>query len=85
MVRMLVVSGVLAIAPAMAEPHPHRLDEMARARMATDGVPGLVIVLIAGGEPVWTGAFGLAAASVVVTGLATGAPALQIHERLASS
>ena len=32
-----------------------------------------------------TGAFGLAAASVVVTGLATGAPALQIHERLASS
>ncbi|MFH1517106.1 MAG: serine hydrolase domain-containing protein, partial [Pseudomonadota bacterium] len=60
MVRMLVVSGLLAIAPAMAESNPHRLGEIARARMATDGVPGIVIVLIAGGEPVWTGAFGLA-------------------------
>jgi len=60
MVRMLVVSGLLAIAPAMAESHPHRLGEIARARMPTDGVPGIVIVLIAGGEPVWSGAFGLA-------------------------
>ncbi len=49
---------------AMAQPAPPTLaPELARtvtARMASDKVPGVVIGLIEGGVPVWTGAFGLA-------------------------
>lgn len=37
-----------------------RLSETALSRMEADGVPGTVIVLLQGGTPVWTGAFGLA-------------------------
>ncbi|MBS0123274.1 serine hydrolase domain-containing protein [Thetidibacter halocola] len=38
-----------------------RLSQTVPERMARDGVPGAVIVLIEGGAPVWTGVFGMAA------------------------
>jgi len=37
-----------------------RLANVAEDRIAADGVAGAVIVLIEGGAPVWTGAFGMA-------------------------
>ncbi len=45
-----------AATPALAD----RLADAVPVRMAADGVPGAVLVLIEGDVPVWTGAFGLA-------------------------
>lgn len=35
-----------------------RLEQMIPARMISDGVAGAAVVVISGGAPVWTGAFG---------------------------
>lgn len=66
----LIAVAVTALA-AVAGPHPaaaqdshpplaHSLSQTIAGRMARDGVPGLVVVLLDGGAPVWTGTFGLA-------------------------
>jgi len=63
--RLAVVLGVLAFAllaaPASSDGGiSDRLARIVPERMAADGVAGAVVVLIEGGEPVWTGAFGTA-------------------------
>jgi len=64
-VAILVATATAALAlPATAqsdlEALTTRLTETVLSRMAADDVPGAVIVLLQGGTPVWTGAFGLA-------------------------
>jgi hypothetical protein len=59
-VRILVIPAALATAPDLAASDPDRLGDIARARMEADGVPGVVIMQLAGGAPIWTGAFGMA-------------------------
>lgn len=59
-VRILVMAAALATAPGVAASDPDRLGDIARARMEANGVPGVVIALIADGKPVWFGAFGMA-------------------------
>lgn len=49
-------AGAQADAPALVP----RLAAVIPERMAADGVAGAVVVLIEGGAPVWTGAFGMA-------------------------
>ena len=63
--RLAVVLGVLAFALLAAKASSDggisdRLARIVPERMAADGVAGAVVVLIEGGEPVWTGAFGMA-------------------------
>ncbi|SNT71498.1 serine hydrolase domain-containing protein [Paracoccus seriniphilus] len=67
--RLAVVSGLVAVllatfpvSPGIGADGtlPDRLTESVEARMAADGVAGAVVVLIEGGEPVWTKAFGMA-------------------------
>lgn len=67
--RLAVVSGLVAlllatfpVSPGVGAGGtlPDRLTESVEARMAADGVAGAVVVLIEGGVPVWTGAFGMA-------------------------
>lgn len=64
--RIGIIAGALGLAqvqPLSAQdvaPFAERLSQRIPARMAADGVPGTVVVLIAGGIPVWTGAFGTA-------------------------
>ncbi|NKX45696.1 serine hydrolase domain-containing protein [Roseicyclus persicicus] len=59
-----LAAAVLALAPGAAGADTaalaERLAGTVPARLAADGVPGAVVVVIAGGRPVWTGAFGLA-------------------------
>lgn len=62
----LLAAGLAALPmhPLPAEELETRLEErlpqIARRRMASDGVPGLVMTLLRDGAPVWTEAFGLA-------------------------
>ncbi len=67
--RLAVASGLVAlflattpVLPDMGADGtlPDRLSETVEARIATDGVAGAVVVLIEGGAPVWTEAFGMA-------------------------
>ncbi len=57
-----VLTALALPATAQSDPGPiaTRLTETALSRMAADDVSGAVIVLLQGGKPVWTGAFGLA-------------------------
>lgn len=67
--RLLVISGLVALA-ILATPVSSggdadgtlsdRLERIIEDRMVADGVAGAVVVLIKGGAPVWTGAFGMA-------------------------
>jgi CubicO group peptidase (beta-lactamase class C family) len=67
--RLTVASGLVALAVLASPVLPEggaggslsdRLTDIVEARMAADGVAGAVVVLIEGGAPVWTGAFGMA-------------------------
>lgn len=65
--RIAILGTLLVTAPALRlaaqdtqPPLAERLSRTIPERMARNGVPGAVIVLLAGGAPVWTGAFGLA-------------------------
>ncbi len=56
-----LAAALLAYLPgAGAVPLGEELAQTIPARMAADGVPGAVVVLIEAGAPVWTRAFGLA-------------------------
>ncbi|MFN4204250.1 MAG: serine hydrolase domain-containing protein [Tabrizicola sp.] len=59
---LATIAATLAVSPASAdgEALSERLGETIPARLAADGVAGLVVVLIEGGTPVWTAAFGTA-------------------------
>lgn len=59
---LATIAATLAVSPASAdgEALAGRLGETIPARLAADGVAGLVVVLIEGGTPVWTAAFGTA-------------------------
>jgi CubicO group peptidase (beta-lactamase class C family) len=59
-IRIFVMAAALATAHGVSASDPDRFGDIARARMEADGVPGVVIALIADGKPVWTGAFGMA-------------------------
>lgn len=70
--RLSVISGLVALAvlatPVSSEGGAggtlsDRLARIVEDRMAADGVAGAVVVLIEGGAPVWTGAFGMADAT----------------------
>lgn len=67
--RLAVASGLVALLLAATPVLPDvgadgtlsdRLTDIVEARIAADGVAGAVVVLIEGGAPVWTGAFGMA-------------------------
>src|SRR5690606_31123556 len=66
MVKRVLVAAVLALAPGTFPVNAEsalladRLAQTVPARMAVDGVPGVVVVLIEAGSPVWTAAYGLA-------------------------
>ncbi|TNF60635.1 MAG: class A beta-lactamase-related serine hydrolase, partial [Rhodobacteraceae bacterium] len=60
MIGLFAVAAAVAAGPGLAASDPDRLADIARERMEADGVAGVVIVLIADGRPVWTGAFGMA-------------------------
>jgi CubicO group peptidase (beta-lactamase class C family) len=59
-VALVVLMPGAALAQADGSALAQRLAEMIPARMAADRVAGAVVVLIEGGVPVWTGAFGMA-------------------------
>lgn len=54
----LAVAACATMAQDGPPPLADRLASTVPARMAADGVPGAVIVLLGDGAPVWTGAFG---------------------------
>lgn len=62
----LVASALLALQASTVDAQEAesalaaRLSQTAVARIESDGVAGAVIVLLRAGEPVWTGAFGMA-------------------------
>jgi len=67
--RVAVASGLVALSVLAAPVSPERGDDgtlpdrlalIVEDRMSADGVAGAVMVLIKGGKPVWTGAFGTA-------------------------
>lgn len=61
---LAVILAILPMPPASAQDtgagFAQHLSQTIPDRMARDGVPGLVIALLRGGAPVWTGAFGMA-------------------------
>ncbi|SEG23056.1 CubicO group peptidase, beta-lactamase class C family [Jhaorihella thermophila] len=60
---LILLAAVLPAVAAGQDDAPTRAPQWAieiPTRMAADGVPGAVVVLIEGGAPVWTGAFGMA-------------------------
>lgn len=66
MVKRVLVAAVLALAPGTFPVNAEsalladRLAQTVPARMAVDGVPGVVVVLIEAGLPTWTAAYGFA-------------------------
>jgi CubicO group peptidase (beta-lactamase class C family) len=57
---MFALNVSAVVAQDGASPLRTRLSETATARIGSDGVAGVVIVLLRNGEAVWTGAFGMA-------------------------
>ena len=86
--RIGIIAVLLLAAPAARldaqdmAPLSIRLSQTISERMARDNVPGAVIVLLAGGAPAWTGAFGMADPA---TGRAMDADALFRVESISKS
>jgi CubicO group peptidase (beta-lactamase class C family) len=56
-----LILGALAVSSVVLQATPSgQISDTVQARMERDGVPGVVVVVLQNGTPVWTGAFGQA-------------------------